>query len=86
MTIVEHWDANYVLVVSLDQIAKRAERQLQKQEFSCYFLYLLTMCRCLIPQILIFLASSNAELSLTPRYADVAVAELCPSTPPRLLL
>ena len=27
-------------------------------------------------QILIFLASSNAELSLTPRYAEVAVIEL----------
>ena len=26
-----------------------------------------------------FLASSNAELSLTPRYAEVAVTELCPS-------
>ena len=26
-----------------------------------------------------FLASSNAELSLTPRYAEVAVTLLCPS-------
>ena len=27
-------------------------------------------------------ASSNAELSLTPRYAEVAVTELCPSKIP----
>jgi hypothetical protein len=32
-----------------------------------------------------FLASSNAELSLTPRYAEVAVTELCPSKIPHLL-
>ena len=32
-----------------------------------------------IPQIVMFLASSNAELSLTPRYAEVAVTLLCPS-------
>ena len=30
-------------------------------------------------QIVMFLASSNAELSLTPRYAEVAVIELCPN-------
>ena len=38
-----------------------------------------------IPQTLILLASSNAELSLTPRYAEVAVTELCPSKIPHLL-
>ena len=32
-----------------------------------------------IPQTLILLASSNAELSLTPRYEEVAVTELCPN-------
>ena len=82
VTIVQQWDAQCVLVIPLNQLAKYAIRQLQKQEFSCYFLYLLTMCGCLIPQILIFLASSNAELSLTPRYAEVAVILLCPSKIP----
>ena len=31
------------------------------------------------PQTLMLRASSNAELSLTPRQAEVAVTELCPS-------
>ena len=34
------------------------------------------------PQTLMLRASSNAELSLTPRYADVAVILLCPSKIP----